>query len=443
MNKSYLAGLTKSDWLCLSFLDGIGPARLSRLYTYLNQLQLNPSDDESDALDLFEINKFEESEGVGYGLSYELLRTLKWPEITARQAMDYLSNGTLTEEQKIKRDNTLVWLDEDHHHLVLQEEEDYPDDLKEISVAPAFLYLEGSRDALMLPKIGIVGARKCTRYGRDATFQFAKKLSDRGVCVVSGGAMGIDTAAHQGALESQITPTLVIMGTGLLHRYPTHNTALFEQVLEQGGALISEYPLTISPKPHLFPPRNRIISGLSMGILVSEASIKSGSLISASYAVQQNREVFTLPGRLSDPQSEGCHELLRQGATLVRHVDDILAECVSLSHSHIAKLPKHSLADKKRVDKKSVGKREKYKKPVTNQIEITSVSSLSSLNEIPSSLSAEARVIAKLLEKESYAMDFDSLIRHTKMNAGIMMQVLMELELSGCVENREGLYNRC
>lgn len=437
MNRTYLAGLTKTDWLCLSFLEGIGPARLSRLYTYLNQLQQNSSNDESEALLLFEKSEFEESEDADSRLSYELLRALKWPEVTARQAMDYLSHSVLTEEQKTKRDNTLAWLDEDHHHLVLQEDEDYPDDLKEINVAPAFLYLEGHREVLRFPKIGIVGARKCTRYGRDMTFQFAKQLSDRGVCVVSGGAMGIDTAAHQGALESQITPTLVVMGTGLLHRYPHHNRSLFDQVLEQGGAFISEYPLTISPKPHLFPPRNRIISGLSMGVLVSEASIKSGSLISASYAVQQNREVFALPGRLSDSQSEGCHQLLRQGATLVCHVDDIFAECTSLPC--MAKLPK----------KRSVGKNEKNKKVETNKMELVSDSSSSpllnpaSLSEIPSSLSKDAKTIAQLLEKESVAMDFDALIRQTEFNAGVMMQLLMELELSGCIENREGLYNRC
>jgi DNA processing protein len=443
MNKTYLAGLTKTNWLCLSFLEGIGPARLSRLYTYLNQLQLNSSNDESEALLLFERSEFEENEEAG-GLSYELLRALKWPEVTARQAMDYLSNSTLTEEQKTKRDNTLAWLEEEHHHLVLQEDEDYPTDLKEINVAPAFLYLEGQREILTLPKIGIVGARKCTRYGRDMTFQFARQLSERGICVVSGGAMGIDTAAHQGALDSQTTPTLVVMGTGLLHRYPNHNLSMFEQVIEQGGAFTSEYPLTISPKPHLFPPRNRIISGLSLGVLVSEASIKSGSLISASYAVQQNREVFALPGRLSDPQSEGCHQLLRQGATLVRHVDDILAECRSLRL--INKSPKKTTAGKRGKKNKSVMSETEEKNSLSSlspQPSVPSASSSLSLIEIPSTLSKDAITIAQLLEKESVAMDFDSLIRHTKFNAGMMMQLLMELELSGCIENREGLYNRC
>lgn len=423
MDNFYLGGLTKADWLCLSFLEGIGPARLSRLYTYLNQLKLNLSNDESDSS-----LEFEENVESNSALSYELLRALKWPEVTARQAMDYLSDAVLTKEQKIKCDNTLAWLEESHHYIVLQEDEAYPDELKYIAVAPAFLYLEGNQSALTLPKIGIVGARKCTRYGRDATFQFAKQLSDRGICVVSGGAMGIDTAAHQGALESQKTPTLVVMGTGLLHRYPSQNVSFFEQILEQDGALISEYPLTTRPKPHLFPPRNRIISGLSMGVLVSEASIKSGSLISANYAVQQNREVFVLPGRLSDPQSEGCHQLLRQGATLVRNVDDILAECAS-----IALLESSAITQ-------SISKSKNTMKP---KAENTPLLSLPSLSQIPNSLSKEAKMVAELLEKESVAMDFDSLIRHTEMNTGVMMQALMELELSRCIENREGLYNRC
>ncbi|MCW4630308.1 DNA-processing protein DprA [Marinomonas rhodophyticola] len=325
------SGLSHTDWLCLSFLSGIGPSRLSRLYTYLSELDQQTPMDEHAPLSLFDEEKTTEA------ISYELLIALKWPEITARQAMDYFTSGTLSKEQESKRDESLAWLEDADHHLVLQEDELYPTALKEIAVAPAFLYVEGRRDVLSLPKIGIVGARKCTRYGLDVTFQFAEQLSSRGICVVSGGAMGVDTAAHQGALHSKTTPTIGVMGTGLFHRYPNHNQQMFDQILEQGGALISEYPLSTRPRPHLFPPRNRIISGLSMGILVSEASVKSGSLISASYAIQQNREVFALPGRLTDAQSAGCHQLLRQGATLVRHVDDIVAECPALSSASIAK----------------------------------------------------------------------------------------------------------
>ena len=377
MDTSYAAGLTQTDWICLSFLSGIGPARLSRLYTYLMQLHSDTSQDQ-------------------------------------------------TKEQVIKRDQSLSWLADPHHFVVLQEDLFYPSELKEISVAPAFLYVEGHRNALALPKIGIVGARKCTRHGRDVTFQLAEQLASHGICVVSGGAIGIDTAAHQGALQGKATPTIGVMGTGLLHRYPTQNTALFEQIVAQGGALISEYPLTTSPRPHLFPPRNRIISGLSMGVLVAEASIKSGSLISASYAVQQNRDVFALPGRLSDKQSEGCHQLIRQGATLVRNVDDILEEC-----------PATSLI----FDNTAVAQGKA--KTAERAVELGRTSFHGSLHQLAESASEGAKTLAIALEKEATAMDFDALIRLTQMSAGMMMQALMELELSGCIENREGLYGRC
>jgi DNA processing protein len=340
--------------------------------------------------------------------------------------MDYLSTGTLTKEQVITRDQSLSWLADPHHFVVLQEDLFYPSELKEISVAPAFLYVEGHRNALALPKIGIVGARKCTRHGRDVTFQLAEQLASHGICVVSGGAIGIDTAAHQGALQGKATPTIGVMGTGLLHRYPTQNTALFEQIVAQGGALISEYPLTTSPRPHLFPPRNRIISGLSMGVLVAEASIKSGSLISASYAVKQYRDVFALPGRLSDKQSEGCHQLIRQGATLVRNVDDILEEC-----------PATSLI----FDNTAVAQGKA--KTAERAVELGRTSFHGSLHQIAESASEGAKTLAIALEKEATAMDFDALIRLTQMSAGMMMQALMELELSGCIENREGLYGRC
>ena len=438
MSSSHPTGLSQTDWLCLSFLSGIGPSRLSRLHTYLSQIDGSAEIHEDATLSLFDEDENKSDHNaisLSDKITYELLVALKWPEITARQAMDYLSNGILTEEQTTKRDESLAWLEESNHHLVLQDDEYYPDALKEITVAPAFLYVEGALDVLSLPKIGIVGARKCSRYGRDATFQFAEQLSARGICVVSGGAMGVDTAAHQGALYSKTTPTIAVMGTGLFHRYPNHNRAMFEEIIEQGGALISEYPLSTSPRPHLFPPRNRIISGLSMGVLVSEASVKSGSLISASYAVQQNREVFALPGRLTDSKSEGCHQLIRQGATLVRHVDDILAECSPLATSTGNKTKESAATRTRNRDKASI----EYDK----SSEASAPLLMSSYQALPESTSDTAKMVVSILEQESQPMDFDALIRHSNMEAGLMMQVLMELELYGCVENREGLYCRC
>ena len=428
---SHSSILSETDWLCLSFLTGIGPARLSRLFTYLNELQSSQFD--STEFLNNETQPLFEKDQVDF-ISYDLLRALKWPEVTAREAIAYLSKSELTDEQKQKRDTTQIWLEKSCNHLVFQNDPIYPIELKEIATSPAFLYVEGNTQTLALPKIGIVGARKCTRHGREATLQFAEQLAANGICVVSGGALGIDTAAHEGALISNSTPTIAVMGTGLMHRYPNKNTKLFEQILAQDGALISEYPLETGPKPHLFPPRNRIISGLSMGILVSEASIKSGSLISASYAVQQNREVFALPGRLSDSQSSGCHQLLRQGATLVRHTGDILEECEAL-------LTTNNCEHRESVAK---AKPKKEKLPKTKKVAADTISFLKKeKRELPETLSEDAKMVARLLEREDDSMDFDALIRQTKMNAGNMMQMLMELELVECIENREGLYRRC
>ncbi|TYL46488.1 DNA-processing protein DprA [Marinomonas sp. IMCC 4694] len=442
MNIPYSGGLTKTDWLCLSFLSDIGPSRLSRLYTYLMQLEHGSEVGPMDTLSLFDAPERDGSQSLivppvlssSDSISFELLKALKWPDVTARQAMAYLTKGTLTKEQATKRDNTLTWLAQDRHFLMLQEDDDYPAALKEINVAPAFLYVEGHPKALAAPKIGIVGARKCTAYGRETTFHLAEQLSSRGVCVVSGGAIGIDTAAHQGALHSKITPTLAVMGTGLLHRYPAQNRALFDRILEQ-GALISEYPLSTSPRPHLFPPRNRIISGLSMGVLVAEASIKSGSLISASYAVQQNRDVFALPGRLTDAQSAGCHQLLRQGAVLVRHVEDVLEQYSQLTQTRASASRDSASKSDQRVSQHS---------PISPPIlGSTFVPLTASRHSLPSEATDNAKAMVAVLEKEAQALDFDALIRHTRWQAGTMMQVLMELELYGCIENREGLYSRC
>lgn len=435
INEPNITGLSLVDWLSLSFVSGIGPARLSRLYTYLSHPNLLSGDQEQVGGRQSLIEPNSNSSGAPL-VSYEVLKSLKWPELTAQQAMAYLSTSKLTPEQEEKRALSLTWLAEDSHYVLLRHSPHYPDELEEISTAPAFLYLEGSLKGLSLSKIGIVGARKCTRYGYDITFKLAAELSSRGICVVSGGAIGIDTAAHYGALSSTESPTIVVMGTGLLHPYPSKNTPLFRDVLEKGGALISEYPLMTTPRPHLFPPRNRIISGLSKGILVTEASVKSGSLISANYAVQQNREVFAVPGRITDPQSFGCFELLRQGATLVRGVEDILEELPNLNllnsekHQldiHGAQSEVHSNVSRERLDVSSEGLHLDAK----------------AYQKLPEVASEAAQRVIKILDKEEGGpLDFDRLIVMSGLEANQMMQALIELELASCIEGRSGLYYR-
>lgn len=425
------SSLSQTDWLSLSLLKGIGPARLSRLMQYLCELDaINQDQDPS-------LSK--QADVASNELSYELLRKLKWPEVTAKQAMAYLSSGELSDEQQVKLELTQEWLTLENHTLLLFHDENYPQLLKEISVPPALLYAKGSLDGLAYPKLGVVGARRCSKYGSDMTLYFSEALADRGVSIVSGGALGIDTAAHRGALKSNGAPSISVMGTGLLHCYPDQNKPLYDALLDQGGLLLSEYPLTTQPRPNLFPPRNRIISGLSMAILVAEASIKSGSLISASYALQQNRDVFAFPGRITDSQSAGCHQLIRQGASLVTKVEDILNECPLLLES--LSLEKSSELSE-RLNKDQIN-------PPLLEAELTLYKHPPKPNnqntiDAPYSLSELAKAVFYLLKdlasEDSSAVDFDALSRLTKTNAADLMQALMELELNACIENQQGLY---
>lgn len=425
-----IGGLSREDWLCLSFLTGIGPSRLSRLFTYFEQL------DCSSGVSLFA--EEENQNNLPDRVTYELLRQLKWPEVTAREAMSYLDNACLSKEQSEKNQRSLEWLAIADHHLVLRSDSAYPSDLKEISVAPAFLYVEGDLGSFGYPKIGIVGARHCTGYGREVTFNLANQLSQRGVAVVSGGARGIDTAAHQGALDAQSTPTIAVMGTGLFTHYPKQNKGLFQAILSHGGCLVSEYPLMTGVRPHLFPPRNRIISGLSLGVLVTEASLKSGSLISANYAVQQNREVFALPGRVKDAQAEGCHQLIRQGATLVRHVEDIVDEIRSFTQQGNLTKSTTKKSHSTNVSRETLVEQLDRKKEIGY-----SLVEKTAYKVLPLQTSNAAKIVVTVLELESQPMDFDALIRQTQLSAAAMMQALMELELSQCIENHQGVYLRC
>jgi len=221
-------------------------------------------------------------------------------------------------------DRALAWLDHDDHHIVTWSAESYPPLLAEIPGAPLLLYVNGSVDALHLPALAIVGSRNPTRAGIGNATEFARHLAQRGFSIVSGLAQGIDTAAHQGALDGGGT-TVAFLGTGIDRVYPAANRALAHTIAAR-GALVSEYPLGSPPEKWHFPERNRLISGVCVGTLVVEAARRSGSLITARLAAEQGREVFAIPGSIHNALSRGCHELIRQGAKLVETGDDIVAE---------------------------------------------------------------------------------------------------------------------
>jgi DNA processing protein len=218
----------------------------------------------------------------------------------------------------------LKWLEKENTHLVTLADDAYPKQLLEISNPPALLYAIGNLNWLNHPTIAMVGSRSATLQGEKNAEEFAESLCNQGFCIVSGMAIGIDGAAHRGALKAN-GATIAVAGTGLDIVYPARHRDLAHQIAER-GLIISEFPLGTPSKSENFPRRNRIISGLSLGCLVVEANIDSGSLITARLATEQGREVFAIPGSIHSPVAKGCHQLIKQGAKLVENTQDILEE---------------------------------------------------------------------------------------------------------------------
>lgn len=218
-----------------------------------------------------------------------------------------------------------VWAERPGNHVVTLADAAYPQALLDLPDPPTLLYVKGALAVLNTPALAIVGARSASPQGTENAAAFAENLARGGLVVVSGLALGIDAAAHRGALRAG-GHTVAVIGTGADRVYPARNKALAQQILDAGGALVSELPLGTPAVAHNFPRRNRIIAGLSRGVLVVEAALGSGSLITARLANEQGREVFAIPGSIHSPLSKGCHHLIREGAKLVETAQDILEE---------------------------------------------------------------------------------------------------------------------
>lgn len=231
--------------------------------------------------------------------------------------------GRTPDWQGVEQD--LRWLEKENHQLLLLDEPQYPRWLQHTEGKPSLLFVKGNVSCLSEPQLAIVGSRQPSHSGVEIAFKMARHICDAGLLITSGLALGVDAAAHKGALAAQ-KPTIAVLGCGLDQIYPKRHEVLAEQIVTAGGALVSEYPIGVPPLAEHFPRRNRIISGLSLGTLVVEAALKSGSLITANYALQQGREVFAIPGNILSLGSEGCHYLIQQGAKLVTKGQDILEE---------------------------------------------------------------------------------------------------------------------
>jgi DNA processing protein len=282
-------------------------------------------------------------------------------------------------------------LEADSIRLVKYTAPDYPKSLFEIPDPPPFLYVKGELRSREL-SIAIVGSRRATSYGLMTTGKLAEALARHGVCVVSGMARGVDTAAHKGALQAG-GRSVGVLGCGVDKIYPPENRRLFEEMAEK-GCLVSEFPLSTLPLAENFPRRNRIISGLSSGVLVVEAAEKSGSLITAQYALEHGRDVFAVPGNISFATSRGCNRLIKQGAKLVDCVEDILEE-----------LPAYSAA------------------PSDAPLHLPQRQAFA--------LSPKEAVIYELLARSP--LHIDDIISQTELTAGEVSSMLLHLELKGAV----------
>jgi len=294
---------SKRYWLALSMAPGLSARRFHKLLTQWGSVM--------------NFIQAEQSDWRNFGLSEatcEYLRAPDWQRVDAHLEW---------ESQQV------------NNHILLFSDEAYPTPLREIAVPPPLLYVQGQLETLSTPQIAMVGSRNPTPIGRETAFAFAQALSDAGLTITSGLALGIDAHSHRGALAANGL-TVAVLGSGIDIIYPSGHRSLAAQISEQ-GALVTEFPLGTSPNAKHFPQRNRIVSGLSLGTLVVEATDRSGSLITARLANEQGREVFAIPGSIHSPTAHGCHLLLRNGAKLVETSTDILEEIAAFQSQFTSK----------------------------------------------------------------------------------------------------------
>lgn len=283
------------DWLQLVLTEGIGPILLRRL--------VNAAGSAADAAKANE-SLLRTVEGIGSSKARSIAAALK---SASEQA-----------------DRELAQMEAAGVSAVSYEDAEYPSLLRHIPDPPGVLYLRGALQPRDLNAIAIVGSRRCTHYGREQAERLAMLLAQAGMTIVSGGARGVDSAAHRGAIMPANGRTIAVLGSGIDVVYPPENDRLFRTIAEH-GAVLSEFPMGTPPNKENFPRRNRIVSGISRGVLVIEADVASGALITARQAADDhNRPVFALPGRVDNPMSAGPHSLIRDGAMLVANLDDIL-----------------------------------------------------------------------------------------------------------------------
>ena len=359
-------------WLALHYAPAIGPGQFHQLLAHFPNPQA-----------LFEADAL--SHPATAALSSKTRKYLKSPDWD-------------------RVDKDLRWAEDNHCHILSFIDPRYPDLLKEITDAPPLLFVRGNPDRLNTPQLAMVGSRNPSPGGSQNAKDFARSLSQIGLGITSGLALGIDACSHRSALDGGGT-TIAVAGTGPDRIYPARHRALGHEIIEH-GAIVTEFSPGMPPLAANFPRRNRIISGLSLGTLVVEAALQSGSLITARLAAEQGREVFAIPGSIHNPMSRGCHALIRQGAKLTENISHILEE---------------------------LG-------PLVGVTQAQAASTAKPERDEPHTDSAEAHFIAQNMGFEP--VDIDTLVRRSGLTADKVSAMLVSLELQGRVISTGGLYCR-
>ncbi len=333
--------------------------------------------------------------------------------LTQHGLSDVTARGIVKPDEAVI-EKALEWLAQPAHHLLCWDDDAYPALLRRIGNPPAALFIDGDPGCLWQPQIAVIGSRNPTAGGLDHAQDFTATLSRQGMTITSGLASGIDCAAHAAALGAGGN-TIAVTGTGLDIVYPTSSRALAERIPLQ-GAMVSEFPLGTPPKRRHFPSRNRIISGLSLGVLVIEAGLNSGTLITARKAGEQGRDVFALPGSLHNPMVKGCHRLIREGARLVETTTDIMQELGPLAAELRMEISQRLEPAAARVEKST--------RASTDLLDDTDYKTVWDV------LGYDPRPIDKIIEKSG-------------LSAATVSSILLMMELRGLVENQgHGRYLR-
>jgi len=368
------------DWVALNMTPGIGPRAAAKL-----------------------LERFGSAEAVYSATRAELEKLRLIPEaVDSIIARDLFARAEAEIETVRKLGADLLILDDGV----------YPDLLREIYDPPITLYVKGAWEACLdQPCVAVVGSRRCSTYGQNAALMLARDLAQRGVTVVSGFARGIDAAAHRGALEAG-GRTVAVLGTGMGEFYPRDHKRLADEILDRGGAIVTQFPLGTPPVAENFPYRNRIISGLSLGVVVVEAAENSGSLITARLAIEQNREVFAVPGNITSRNSFGTNYLIKgAGAKLVQQWQDIASE---LPPQIAARLLPPPFSDKRR------------EKSLADQLSL-----------VPYGLSRSETLVLKLLTADT-PEHIDALVDRTKLSISDLTAALLALEMKDLIRALPG-----